>query len=64
MTEETATGIALRAIRNEIIEECAMALEKAWPPADFPDPTGISVAQDAAIRLAIRAIRGLKESQP
>lgn len=42
MTEETATGIALRAIRNEIIEQCAkvaegMAADQERTNAKYPD---------------------------
>lgn len=42
MSEETATGIALRMIRNEIIEQCAkvaegMAADQERTNAKYPD---------------------------
>lgn len=64
MTDETATGMALRAIRNEIIEQCAKAVEETmWTLPLYAPTCNINVATGEAativIRQAAEAIRAL-----
>ena len=55
MTEETATGIALRAIRNEILEECAKLCE-GLRRADYSSESNDWIAGTDDCARAIRAL--------
>lgn len=61
MTEETATGMALRAIRNEIIEQCAKVADQAKP--GFCGDSRDELVWATAERIA-NSIRDLVSSQP
>jgi tRNA threonylcarbamoyladenosine modification (KEOPS) complex Cgi121 subunit len=61
MTDETTTGRTMRMIKNEIIEECAKAAEKAWPRAHTyaSENADLYRGQDHAVRMVVEAIRAL-----
>ena len=61
--DESQTAFTMRQIRNEIIEECAKAAEKAWPRAHTyaSENADLYYGQDHAVRTAVKAIRGLKQ---
>jgi hypothetical protein len=62
--DESITAFTMRKIRNEVIEQCAHAAEKAWPLGDYPlasENTDVYRGQDHAARTIIKAIRGLKK---
>lgn len=60
MTDETATGMALRAIRNEIIEQCAKVADGARESAKEAYGIEASIGAD----IAARRIRALVGQQP
>jgi hypothetical protein len=60
MTEETATGMALRAIRNEIIEQCAKVCDELRR-RDYSAETEDWIAGTAD---CARALRALVSTQP
>lgn len=68
MTENniTVTGRTMQLIRNEIIEECAKAAEKAWPRAHTyaSENAEYYEGQDHAVRTVVEAIRALSVSSP
>lgn len=61
--EEGMTEFTMRRIRNEVIEECARAAEKAWPRAHTyaSENADLYHGQDHAVRTAVKAIRELKK---
>lgn len=63
MSELSATGLALQAIRDEIIEQCAKEIERVWPLNDFPsacENSDVYRSQDAAVRTVLQAVRRMK----
>jgi hypothetical protein len=64
MTEETATGITMRLIRNEIIEECA-AVAQRWADdaAEFKSNPKCELQHNVCRNLA-QAIRNLAKRYP
>lgn len=61
---EGMTEFTMRRLRNEVIEQCAHAAEKAWPLGDYPlasENTDVYRGQDHAARTITKAIRGLKQ---
>lgn len=53
-------------IRNLIIEECAKAAERAWPPAHTyaSENADLYRGQDHAVKTVVKAIRALAVPSP
>jgi hypothetical protein len=60
---EGMTEFTMRRLRNEVIEKCARAAEKAWPRAHTYASENADVyrGQDRAVRTVVKVIRGLKQ---
>lgn len=61
--EEGMTEFTIRRIRNDIIEECAKAAERAWPRAHTyaSENADLYAGQDHAVRVVVKAIREMKK---
>ncbi len=55
MTDETITGLTLRLMRNEIIEQCAKAVESI--------PSSASLYESAKIARAVTGFKGYAASE-